>query len=137
MSYIWVGEKLINVLVQNIYHLLADPNVARAYILATPLASALLSTEISDLGQFMWFLSLVISLTRALLATLLQQWACRYLTITQPLRDSPHERAPIRAFFLDGVVKFHLHSSVDRLATPVLVPFLLRTGCFSVQHRPY
>jgi hypothetical protein len=50
----------------------------------------------------LWFLSLVISITCALLATLLQQWARRYLKVTQ-LRYSPHKRARIRAFFGDGV----------------------------------
>ena len=46
----------------------------------------------------LWFLSLVISLTCALLATLLQQWARRYLKVTQS-RYNPHKRARIRAFF--------------------------------------
>ena len=36
-----------------------------------------------------WFLSIVISLTCALLATSLQQWARRYLKVTQPCY-SPH-----------------------------------------------
>jgi Family of unknown function (DUF6535) len=64
------------------------------------------------------------SLTCALLATLLQQWARRYLTITQPPRYSPHKRAPIRAFFADGVEKYHLPSSVEAL------PALLHLSLF-------
>jgi hypothetical protein len=62
----------------------------------------------------LWFLSLVISLTCALLATLLQQWARRYLKITQP-RYSPHRRARIRAFFAEGVDKFLLPWAVEAL----------------------
>jgi hypothetical protein len=64
----------------------------------------------------LWFLSLVISITCALLATLLQQWARRYLKITQP-RYSPHKRARIRAFFAEGVDKFLLPWAVEALPT--------------------
>ena len=61
-------------------------------------------------------MSLVISLTCALLATLLQQWARRYLKITQS-RYSPHKRARIRAFFSEGVTKCLLPWAVDALPT--------------------
>ena len=61
-------------------------------------------------------MSLVISLTCALLATLLQQWARRYLKVTQP-RYSPHKRARIRAFFAEGVDKFLLPWAVEALPT--------------------
>ena len=64
----------------------------------------------------LWFLSLVISITCALLATLLQQWARRYLKVTQP-RYSPHKRAQIRAFFAEGVEKFLLPWAVEALPT--------------------
>ena len=64
----------------------------------------------------LWFLSLVISITCALLATLLQQWARRYLKVTQP-RYSPHKRARIRAFFAEGVNKFLLPWAVEALPT--------------------
>ncbi|KAI0252052.1 hypothetical protein BJV78DRAFT_1361193 [Lactifluus subvellereus] len=52
----------------------------------------------------LWSLSLVISLTCALLATLLQQWARRYLRITQRAAD-PQRRARIREFMLQGSKK--------------------------------
>ena len=61
-------------------------------------------------------MSLVISLTCALLATLLQQWARRYLKITQP-RYKPHKRARIRAFFAKGVEKHLVSWTVDALPT--------------------
>jgi hypothetical protein len=64
----------------------------------------------------LWFLSLVISITCALLATLLQQWARRYLKVTQP-HYSPHKRARIRAFFAEGVDKFFLPWAVEALPT--------------------
>ncbi|KAI0299123.1 hypothetical protein B0F90DRAFT_634887 [Multifurca ochricompacta] len=65
----------------------------------------------------LWFLSLLISLTCALLATLLQQWARRYLKVTRP-RYSPHKRARIRAFFAEGVNNLYLTWTVEAL--PIL-----------------
>ncbi|KAI0249939.1 hypothetical protein BJV78DRAFT_623398 [Lactifluus subvellereus] len=71
----------------------------------------------------LWFLSLVISLTCALLATSLQQWARRYIRMTQP-RYSPHKRARIRAFFAEGIEKLHLPWAVEAL------PALLHISVF-------
>ena len=65
----------------------------------------------------LWFLSLVIGLTCALLATLLKQWARRYMKVTQP-RYNPHRRVRIRAFFAEGVDKL-LPRAVEAL--PVLL----------------
>ena len=64
----------------------------------------------------LWFLSLVITITCALLATLLQQWARRYLKVTQP-RYSLYKRARIRAFFAEGIDKFLLPWVVEALPT--------------------
>ena len=74
----------------------------------------------------LWFLSLVISLTCALLATLLQQWARRYLKITQSHdTQAPHKRARIRAFFSEGVEKCHLPWAVDALPTLLHISLFL------------
>jgi len=64
----------------------------------------------------LWFLSLAVSITCALLATLLQQWARRYLRITQPAY-SPYKRARIRAFFAEGVEKFVILYVAESLPT--------------------
>ena len=64
----------------------------------------------------LWFLSLVISITCALLATLLQQWARRYLKVTNT-RYSLHKQARIRSFFAEGVKKGHLSMAVEALPT--------------------
>ncbi|KAI9462041.1 hypothetical protein F5148DRAFT_982897, partial [Russula earlei] len=71
----------------------------------------------------LWLLSLVISLTCALLATLLQQWARRYLRVAYP-RLSPYKRARIRAFYADGVDKLHVPWTVEAL------PALLHISLF-------
>ncbi|KAI0246529.1 hypothetical protein BJV78DRAFT_1134971, partial [Lactifluus subvellereus] len=71
----------------------------------------------------LWFLSLAISLTCALLATLLQQWARRYLRVTCP-RYSPHKRARVRSFYAEGVEKLHFRWAVETL------PILLHISLF-------
>ncbi|KAI0300852.1 hypothetical protein BC826DRAFT_905448, partial [Russula brevipes] len=71
----------------------------------------------------LWFASLVTSLTCALLATLLQQWARRYLRRTQR-RYSPHARARIRAFFAEGADRFRLSAVVE------VLPALLHLSVF-------
>jgi hypothetical protein len=72
----------------------------------------------------LWFLSLVISLTCALLATFLQQWARRYLKVTHS-RYSPHKRARIRAFFAEGVEKCLLPWVVETLPTLLHISLFL------------
>ncbi|KAN0140387.1 hypothetical protein V8E53_001596 [Lactarius tabidus] len=72
----------------------------------------------------LWFMSLVISLTCALLATFLQQWARRYLKVTHS-RYSPHKRARIRAFFAEGVEKCFLPWVVETLPTLLHISLFL------------
>ncbi len=68
----------------------------------------------------LWFLSLVISLFCALLATLQQRWARRYLGLTRP-HVAIHKRAHIRSFFAEGVTRFHIHIAAEAL--PALLHF--------------
>src|ERR1700677_4043776 len=52
----------------------------------------------------LWFMSLVISMTCAVLANLLQQWARKYIKVTQPRSTaSEPRRARYRAFYAEGV----------------------------------
>ncbi|KAH9063891.1 hypothetical protein EDB87DRAFT_1531068, partial [Lactarius vividus] len=86
------------------------------------------STKICSRVNALLFFSLVISISRALLATLLQQWARRYLKVTQP-RYSLRKRARIRAFFAEGVDTFLLPWAVEALPTLLHYSlFLLFTG---------
>src|SRR5260221_3195871 len=109
----------------NIYQILADSNGSQVVIPPTlPNPSIPFSPPTSAVWvNSLWFLSLVISLTCALLATLLQQWARRYMKATQT-RYSPHKRARIRAFFAEGVEKLHLPWTVEAL------PALLHLSLF-------
>ncbi|KAH9168320.1 hypothetical protein EDB89DRAFT_1589306 [Lactarius sanguifluus] len=110
-----------NFYLANIYQTLANPNISSSLPTSPP--------PFSPPNYAVWvnallFLSLVISITCALLATLLQQWARRYLKITQP-RYSPHKRGRIRAFFFEGVDKFLLPWAVDALPTLLHVSLFL------------
>lgn len=102
---------------QNIYQLLANPNAYDALnpppFLVTPPAFS--PPRYAVWVNSLWFLSLAISVTSALLATLLHQWTRRYVTITQPIYCSPHKRARIRAFFANGVDKLHLPGVIEAL----------------------
>ena len=61
-------------------------------------------------------MSLVICLSCGLLATLLRQWARRYVVITQPARCRPENRARMRAFFANGVDKMRVPLVVETLS---------------------
>jgi hypothetical protein len=72
----------------------------------------------------LWFLSLVISLTCALMATLLQQWARRYLEVAYP-QYSPRRRARIHAFYSKGVEDLHVPWTVEALPTLLHISLFL------------
>ncbi|KAH9066425.1 hypothetical protein EDB87DRAFT_719492 [Lactarius vividus] len=115
-----------NFYLANIYQIVSNPNHSNIRLPSSP-------PPFSPPTYAVWvnslrFLNLVISLTCALLATLLQQWARRYLEVTQS-RYSLHKRARIRAFFAEGVDKYLLPWAVETL--PVLLHislFLLFAG---------
>jgi hypothetical protein len=113
-----------NFYLANIYQAIADPNSFN--ISSSPPASPppFSPPNSAVWVNALWFLSLVISLTCALLATLLQQWARQYLKITQS-RYSPHKRARIRAFFAEGVEKCLLPWAVDTLPTLLHISLFL------------
>lgn len=76
----------------------------------------------------LWFLSLVISLFCALLATLQQRWARLYLQLTQP-HVAIHKRARIRSFFHNGVTRFQVAVTVEAIPALLHVSvFLFLTG---------
>ena len=71
-----------------------------------------------------WFLSLVLSLTCALIATLLQQWARRYLQMVQQ-NHPPHIHAHIREYFYQGARRFGIFGLVELLPSLLIVSVLL------------
>ena len=63
-------------------------------------------------------LSLFLSLTCALMSTLIQQWARDYLKYSQ-LSASPPKRARVRAYLFQGLTKFQMRRMVESI--PVLL----------------
>lgn len=53
----------------------------------------------------LWFNALVISLGCAIIATLIQKWARRFLALTQG-RGTPAQRARVRSLLSNGLIKF-------------------------------
>ena len=68
------------------------------------------------------------SLSCALLATSLHQWARRYIRLTQPARRTPEKRARMRAFYADGVEKMHVPWAVEGLPTLLHISMFLFFG---------
>ncbi|KAI0261008.1 hypothetical protein BC834DRAFT_941135, partial [Gloeopeniophorella convolvens] len=102
----------------------ADGNGSQVIIPPTLLDPAVFSPSTSTIWvNALWFLSLVISLTCALLATMLQQWARHYLRVTQT-RYQPYKRARIRTFYFKGVEKYRVSWAIDAL------PALLHLSVF-------
>ncbi|KAF7341579.1 hypothetical protein MSAN_02054900 [Mycena sanguinolenta] len=71
----------------------------------------------------LWFISLSLSLTCALLATLVEQWAREFLHKTR-MRPSPLRRARVFSFLYFGLKRFRMHTIVDS------IPFLLHASLF-------
>lgn len=70
-----------------------------------------------------WLLSLMLSTTSALFATLTQQWARRYLQLPQ-MRSIPSERARVRSFLFVGTLKYRMFHAVE------IAPTLLHLSVF-------
>ncbi|KAI0064379.1 hypothetical protein BV25DRAFT_1914570 [Artomyces pyxidatus] len=70
-----------------------------------------------------WFLSLILSVSCALGAILVQQWFRRYLRTTQH-PSPPHRRARTRAYVFYGVERFHLVKVAES------IPMLLHASVF-------
>ncbi|KAH9057254.1 hypothetical protein EDB87DRAFT_1833270 [Lactarius vividus] len=113
-----------NFYLANIYHTVSDPNRSNISSSLPTSPPTFSPPNYAVWVNSLWFMSLVISLTCALLATLLQQWARRYLKVTQP-RYSPHKRARIRAFYFEGVEKFLLPWVIEALPTLLHVSLFL------------
>ena len=112
-----------NFYLANIYQALADPNRSNISNSLPLLPPPFSPPAYAILVNSLWFLSLVISITCAMLATLLQQWARRYLKATHT-RYTLHKRARIRSFFAEGVENSFLQLAVEAL------PTLIHTSLF-------
>jgi len=71
----------------------------------------------------MWLLSMAISITCALLATLIQQWVRRYMELSY-LHEMPHERVRVRTYLFSGMEYFRMRRAVET------IPMLLHISVF-------
>ena len=110
-----------NFYLANIYQATINPNTSETLPASPPPFSP---PNYAVWVNALWFMSLMISLTCALLATFLQQWARRYIKHTQS-RYSPHKRARIRSFFAEGVEKLLLPWAVETLPTLLHISLFL------------
>ncbi|KAJ7147909.1 hypothetical protein C8R43DRAFT_1009865 [Mycena crocata] len=72
----------------------------------------------------LWFISLTLSLTCALVATLVEQWARDFLHRAE-IRSSPVERARIFSYLYYGLKRFQMHSVVEVLPLLLHVSLVL------------
>ncbi|KAJ7573878.1 hypothetical protein C8J56DRAFT_501975 [Mycena floridula] len=81
-------------------------------------------TSVALITNIFWFLSLALSLTCALTATLIEQWASDYTRAIER-REAPEKRARIRAYLFEGVENSNVAAIVEG------TPLLLHTSLFS------
>ena len=94
-----------NFYLANIQNAFAQPNSNLTFPSPPPFSPPTYGIWVNTL----WFLSLVINLTCAILASLLQQWARRYLEVTQTRSSySLHKQARTRTFFAEGIKRFRV-----------------------------
>ncbi|KAF8266150.1 hypothetical protein EI94DRAFT_232050 [Lactarius quietus] len=103
-------QDISNFYLANIYQLqlLASPNGSQLTVpTSLPNPPAFSPPASAVWVNSLWFLSLVISITCALFAILLQQWARLYLTTYHP-RHTLLKEARIRELLAEGINKFRL-----------------------------
>jgi hypothetical protein len=113
-----------NFYLANIYQVLADPNRSNISTSLPASPPPFSPPNFAVWVNGLWFMSLVISITCAIIATLLQQWARRYLKVTQT-HYSLHKRARIRTFFAAGVEGSLLPHVAAALPTLIHVSLVL------------
>ncbi|VDC03654.1 unnamed protein product [Peniophora sp. CBMAI 1063] len=72
----------------------------------------------------LWFLSLIVSIIGALLATLVQQWSRQYTQDIQR-RGSPASRGPIRLLLSSGIDDFHMDDALGFITSLIHVAVAL------------
>lgn len=111
--------------IANMYHLLANVTTSQPIVLPKPLDPPNFSAPGYAIWvNALWFLSLVMSLTGALLAILIQQWADSYLRATQE-RQSTQDRVKTREFCVKGLEKSRVSLIVRSVPTLIHVSLFL------------
>jgi hypothetical protein len=110
---------------QKIYVLLANANISLSSIPVTPVTPPPFSPpNYAICVNSLLFLSLIISLTYAMLAVMLQQWARRYLRTSQTPRP-PQDAARICAFFSRGFEDWGFSFVAETIPTLIHISLFL------------
>ncbi|KAF7341292.1 hypothetical protein MVEN_01865300 [Mycena venus] len=96
---------------------------ANGSTLPIPSPSSFAPTAASIICNALWFISLGLSLTCALVATLLDQWARDFLHRSE-IRSAPLIRARIFSYLYYGLKRFNMHTVVE------IIPLLLHASLF-------
>ncbi|KAJ7278828.1 hypothetical protein C8J57DRAFT_1304640 [Mycena rebaudengoi] len=86
--------------------------VGNSTLVAVPLAPPFVPPTTALICNALWFISLGLSLSSALIATLLEQWARDFLHKTD-LRSAPIIRARIFSYLYYGIKHFNMHTVVE------------------------
>ncbi|KAJ7469339.1 hypothetical protein B0H11DRAFT_1868620 [Mycena galericulata] len=113
------GERTILLLAQISYQLSAAANGTNHTM--TPSTPSFTPPVTSLVCNGFWFTSLGLSLTCALIATLLEQWARDFLHKAD-MRSSPTTRARVFSYLYYGLKRFNMHAVVE------IVPLLLHAS---------
>ncbi|KAJ7845674.1 hypothetical protein B0H13DRAFT_2675846 [Mycena leptocephala] len=105
-----------NFLLTQISQQLAGAANGTAFVTTTP--PSFTPTAASVICNVLWFISLGLSLTCALFATLLEQWARDFLHRAD-MRSAPATRARMFSYLYYGLKRFNLHTAVE------IIPLLL------------
>ncbi|KAJ6525776.1 hypothetical protein B0H10DRAFT_2156926, partial [Mycena sp. CBHHK59/15] len=100
--------------------LAASANGTTVDVIASP---ATYAPTTSLVCNALWFISLGLSLSCALVATLLEQWARAFLHRSD-MRSAPVARARIFSYLYYGLKRFNMHAVVD------IIPLLLHSSLF-------
>ncbi|KAF7335539.1 hypothetical protein MVEN_02207700 [Mycena venus] len=118
------SDKIV-ALLATISRQISDGNASRVLIDGTPSVSFAPTTSHASISSIvcniLWFISLFLSLTCALLATLVEQWTRGFAQKTDR-NQSPVIRAKIFSYLYSGLKAFGMHTLVD------LIPLLLHTS---------
>jgi len=119
-----------------IYQLLANSNITHVSIPPTLAQPPVFSApRYAVWVNSLWFSSLFVGLTSAVMATSQQEWARRYITIVRYPLCSPEKRARMRALLVNGPHKSDLLVGGDGLMVYVhLAIFLFVAGAIIYLH---
>ncbi|KAI0280474.1 hypothetical protein BGY98DRAFT_914647, partial [Russula aff. rugulosa BPL654] len=121
-------------LLQQISHQLPNPPNTSAYYSSAASQSSPPGTAMVWVIA-LWLISLVLSLTCALIATLLQQWARRY-TETPKSTKLPRYRARVRWLLLEGTKLYKVRLIVEILPTLLHLSVYLFLGGLVITFHP-